>query len=176
MTALTLDPSRSELRVRTGAEGLLGALAHSLELVGDALQGTLDGERATVTLATDALRVDGAVRHGAVDPAVLSPQDRAEITRRLRQEVFAGGGALTLTLRREAGALRGELRTPRGAQAVTVRATERQEASGARVFQGALTASLRALGVPALRGPLGAFRVADALQARFTAVFVPPGG
>jgi hypothetical protein len=173
VTAYTLDPSRSELRVRTTPEGLLGSLAHSLELSTRSLSGELHGDRATVTLPTKTLVLDGVVRRGVVDRAALSARDREDIARRLQGEVFAGGGALTLTLRREAGVLRGELQGPRGRAAVSVHATEREGPDGARLFEGSVTASLRALGVPELRGPLGAFRVADALQGTFRAVFVP---
>lgn len=173
----TLDPSRSRVTIRTEAEGLFSPLAHDLEIEAVPTRGeaTDAGSEwsATVVTTPAALRVVGAVKRGAVDPGALSARDRSEIERRIREEVLrdvrevvceaSGRGASAEVIVRASGAgARFPLRYERLASATRDVAVE-----------GSFELSLRALGVPEVRGPLGAFRVRDRVRVSFRLTFTP---
>jgi hypothetical protein len=162
----------SSVVLRTFAEGLFARLAHDLEIT--ALEawgeGTDEPPRATLGFAVAGLRVRGAVRAGKVDDRVLSASERADIESRMQEALGVGEVTVGATLLGESGRL--EVRTPRGSQSVEVAVRVSREAGGVRV-QGECELSLRALGVPPVRGPAGAFRLADRVEVRFEANFEP---
>ena len=163
----------SKVRVRTFAKGLLAALAHDLELDLPIASSTIeqgdDGAwsgRVAVTIAD--IRVVGVLRRGTVSTDVLSAGDRAEIEKRLR-EAFAPARTLVVTGAgtAERPQLHAELenkgKTPLRPDAVTITPM----GDGVEVHASG-TLSMRALGLPEIKGPLGAFVVKD--DVRFDAV------
>lgn len=178
MTILTLDPSRSRLVVRTRAKGLLGKLAHDLELESRALSGQveLDGERhaATLTLPSSSLRVVGVLKGGALDRTVLSPSDVADIEARVRRDILR---ASDVRARAEGtGRARSRAKATVGGPEAPAELTLSVDARGDELSLTARgTLSLRALGAPEIKGPLGAFKVADELELELDATLVPAG-
>jgi hypothetical protein len=162
----------SSVVVRTFAEGLFARLAHDLEI--GALEawgeGTDAPPHATLGFAVAGLRVMGAVRAGKVDDRTLSASDRADIEARMNEALGAGEVTVEATLLGETARL--EVRAPRGRQSVEVAVEVSREAGCVRV-QGECALSLRALGVPPVRGPAGAFRLKDRVEVRFAARFEP---
>lgn len=181
MSTLTLDPSRSRLVVRTRAKGLLGKLAHDLELESRALSGRveLDGERhsATLTLPSASLRVSGVLKGGALDRGTLSPSDVTDIEARMRRDVLR---ASELSARAEGtGRARSLARASVGGPEAKAELSLTVEARGDELSVTARgVVSLRALGAPEIKGPLGAFKVSDELEIELAATFAPasPGG
>jgi hypothetical protein len=158
----------SSVALRTRARGLLSRLAHDLEIASEAVEGeaTIDGESWTARLAVPSasLRVKGVLHGDVVDPGVLSAGDRAEIERRLREEVLGGARAVTVEA---AGASRS------GGEATVVLAGGRErvrvglrvvEEAGVYTVSATARVSLARLGVREVKGPLGAFRVDDVIE------------
>jgi hypothetical protein len=109
----------------------------------------------------------GTLRGDRLDPAGLSASDRADIERRLREEVLPVGEVVI-----EAADGRATVRV--GRQGATVAASSRVEGRGDRVrLTGRCTLSLAALGIREVKGPLGAFRVKDAVEVAWELEFVP---
>ena len=185
MTKLILDPGKSNVRLRTFAEGLFSRLAHDLELVcrdaSGAAERAGDG-KGSVTLLFPVERIDvhGTLKDGRVDPDGLSPSDRADCLAKMRKDVFHVDGAPSSTIRveatLEAGKARVRVAPPRGRtveRAVTVR-VEPADGAGARV-SGAFELSLNELGAAPVKGPMNAFRVKDTIEILFDLVFGASG-
>jgi hypothetical protein len=168
---LRLDPTKSTIAVRTVAEGLLARLAHDLEIVGREMVGEGSDEPATATVRIPpaCLRVLGVVRDGRVNEGVLGASDRADIERRMRDAL--GGGEITVVARLVAGRATLEVQTDRGRQVVELTVQLDPPGPGALRVRGSCALSLRALGVPPVKGPAGAFRLADQVEVRFDASF-----
>lgn len=171
--------TESKLRARTHAKGLLSALAHDLELDLPIAESTIerrdDGTwSGRLVVTVDAIRVIGVLRRGGVATDVLSASDRAEIERRIR-EACAPETALVVTAsgrvdaagkaeRPEAHATLGN--KPKSAlRTDSVRLTPKGDGFEVRA-EGSV--SMRALGLPEIKGPLGAFAMKD--EVRFDAV------
>lgn len=178
MTAYRLDADRSRLLVRTRAEGLLARLAHDLELELGGVDATLEGEasleraRGEVFVPATGVRVLGVLKGGVVDERVLSSADRAEILDRVRDEVFRGE---SLVVGVEARGTDAELVVGVGTQRpgrLRVRVNA-DAADGRVVVRFRASFSLRTMGVGALKGPMGAFRVSDEIELDVDALFVP---
>ncbi|MEZ4437787.1 MAG: hypothetical protein R3B72_01745 [Polyangiaceae bacterium] len=172
-----IDTQASTITLRTRAKGLLGKLAHDLEIRVRDFDGevTVDGEAwtATLTIAVADLEVVGALRGNKVDRAVLSSGDRQEIERKIRQEVLVGPKvAITASGSRRS---RGEARiaAPKGEQRVFVDIVAEDRPGGEISCRGDFLLSLKALGVAEIKGPLGAFKVADAVEASFWIMVQP---
>jgi len=167
---LVFDPSASRVTVRTGTTGLFSPLAHALELSVDGIEGqaTWNGAGAwtvNVSAPVAGLRVRGAVRHGSVDDRAVSAADRAEIERRIRETALPVERIVV-----EGDSSRLRVRGLRGVQEFVPAA--RIEAGTTTVTaSGTATLSLRALGIADVKGPLGAFRVADAVELSYRVVF-----
>lgn len=167
-----LDPSRSRIAIRTEAIGLFSAVAHDLEIEARELRGeaNLDGDgdaaNGWIECPIRALHVAGAVKRGRVESNVLSAGDVADIERRIRREVLP-----IETVRVEADAKRVTVHGPRAKQTVGWRGDRREE-NGAVVFVGEIALSLSALGIPEVKGPLGAFKIADTVRAIYRVAFV----
>jgi hypothetical protein len=157
-----LDPARTRLTVRTRVEGLLAAVAHSLELRAGGLRGELQEQSGRIEVPVAGLRVVGAIKHGRVDPDAPSLADKAEIERRIREVVFDRAERVEVAVALSGSRASFEVRAPHGSQRVGC-ALRRE---GARV-SGTCTLSLAALGIAPVKLPLGTGRVADAVEVRF---------
>lgn len=173
-----VDPGASKLVLRTRAVGLLARLAHDLEIVATDLRGhggpDGDGWTGELSVPVASLRVAGALKGEMVDPSVLSGSDRAEIERRVREEVLVGGSEVVVKAK-GASRDRGEVTVTLGASSARVKVTlataDRQE--GAVDVKGRCELSLRGLGGQEVKGPLGAFKVSDTIEVLFDLVLVP---
>lgn len=172
-THYSLQPGASRVVIRTRAEGMLSALAHDLEIEGTPRDG--EGARtgsewsARVTLRAETLRVSGVVEHGSV--RTMSPRDRAEIERRIREEVFRTLPEVTVHVRGTDHRGEADVQGTKGNVQVPLILDDLRTDGDTVVAQGRLSVSIRALGLPVIKGPLGAFRVADEVEVRFRAVF-----
>lgn len=175
---MRLAAERSRIAVYTFAEGLLSALAHDLEIVADAATGEASGEESAATaevrVTPASLRVSGVMKRGKLDTSVLSSSDRESIQRQIREEVLAGGD---IVARGSPGASPSrasiEVRSARGVNRVTCDVAVTRENGTVRA-KGSTELSLRALGSPPVKGPVGAFRVKDRVRVEFDLLFVSP--
>lgn len=170
MSRLPVDPRRTSVHVRTFAEGLLSRLAHDLEIEAKEITGeSADAElsRGRLELRVEGLRVVGAVKRGTVDAAVLSARDRSDIEEKIRSEVLPGA-SVVVDAERNGSRARLTIRTPTGRASVDVAVTVGSDG----VASGHCELSLRALGVAPVKGPLGAFRIADRIAVAFRIAFV----
>ena len=169
--AFTLDSKRSDIRIRTFAEGLFSRLAHDLELICREPTGTASDERScTITIPVRAIDVVGTLKNGKVDASALSPSDREDILGKMRREVFHGGDAVTI----EASIEHVKVISAKGKtveRAVSLN-PETQNDGSLRV-QGKLDISLNAIGSDPVKGPMNAFRVKDNVEVHFDVVFQP---
>lgn len=164
-----LDPSRSSLRVFTYAEGLFARLAHDLELgIHEAeVRVTSDGDQQRVVahVPLAALRVEGVVKHGALRTDVLSEKDHEEILAKMRGDVFDGASAsdrLGLEATLVGSRVEGSLLLPSGKRVALVFSLESAPGGEPRPHvKGAFDLSLKKIAGADVKGPLGAFRIAD---------------
>ena len=177
-----IDCRRTRIVVHTGTEGILSPLAHDLEIEAHPINGTArdlgTSWTATVMIAKRDLRVVGALKRGRVDAKVLSDKDRGEIERRIYDEALGFTREFTVTA--NGGPRNGEVSIPRArgdAFVVPMQFGRLASITSDVTVEGSCELSLRAMGVGDVRGPLGAFRVADRVYVTFTAVWklVTPG-
>jgi len=179
MTALVIDPVASRLAVRTRAGGMLSRLAHDLEIVASTLRGhaTLEGDgfSGELVVPVSSLRVAGALRGESVDTDALWTSDRAEIERKMREEVLARTDEIRVRAR-GTSRQRGDLTVEIASGATTVPAALRvaDEGSSVRV-EGRVELSLKRLGIAEVKAPLGVFRVKDAVEVIFALTLRPEG-
>jgi hypothetical protein len=167
---MKLDSTRSKIAVYTFAEGLLSRLAHDLEIAANDASGEAQGDTCTLHIPVRALAVVGAVKRGQVDRGVLSASDRESIERQIQGEVLRGA-EITARGTREGGTARIAVTAPTGRAEVTcpidVSTSEREARA-----RGEVELSLRALGIAPVKGPMGAFRLADRVRVTFELTFV----
>ncbi len=175
------------ITVRTFAEGMLARLAHDLELEWRVADGTATIEAAQVTarlrIAADAVTVVGVRKNGALDRDVLSTGERADIKKKLLSSI--GADRQDAVIRAEI-TIEGARTSDRAVMAplpakVLVelpcgRATATADvhittSDGVTHATGTLNLSLRALDIPEIKGPLGAFRLKDKIELAFKAEF-----
>lgn len=184
MSELRFDAQASKLTIETTATGMLAKLAHDLSIVARSLraQATIEGQRFTieVDVPVGELEVDGVRKHGVVDRGTLSASDKAEIQRKMRDEVLGGG---TIVARAEGtlpeGALEGAgvsldvtAKVERASRTESVRSKLSLKPSAERITaEGRFTVHLPALGIAPIKGPLGAFRVNDDIRVDVALVF-----
>jgi hypothetical protein len=165
-----IDLARSRIAIRTGTTGLFSAVAHDLEIEARELRGEadLDGDapHGWIECPLRSLRVVGVVRRGRVETNVLSSGDVGDIERRVRTEVLP-----MESVRIEADTRQLTVHGPRAKQTLTWRPDRRDEA-GAVTFAGETPLSLTALGVGVVKGPLGAFKVADAVRVIYRVTWI----
>ncbi len=163
----------SRLTIRTKASGLLGRLAHDLELEATGLQGVVqrDGERFEATLSFGGLRVVGVVRGAIVHPAVLSAADRTEIEARIERDVLPRSQRVQVSV--QGSVPHGDAEVRARGRAVRARVEVRAEGAGPQEVSGTARLSLSSLGVPPIKGPLGAFHVADEVEVSLRATLRP---
>ncbi|MDB4944700.1 MAG: hypothetical protein JWP97_4234 [Labilithrix sp.] len=169
MSELVLDPAQSRLTVHTFAEGLMARLAHDLELTWTGLSGTAsraDGS-ARVEAPLAGLLVRGVLgKDGRVDERALSASDHRSMVDKMRGDVFHARGGEGI-LRVEATQARAVVVMPAG-RSLTVPLSARLADDGATLrVTGEVTLSLAALGSDAIKGPMNAFRVKDAVRVAF---------
>jgi hypothetical protein len=173
MTTRRLNPDESTIVVRTRAEGLLSRLAHDLELHAKQLEGQVhleDDEQAwsaTLRFPIVGLTVVGVLRAGAVDEGVLSVREQTQITDKIQSDVLPGREVLVRVNGKTRDAGQGVVRAPRGQHRIRFD-LKHDEENGA--IAGQLELSLERLGIAPIRGPLGAFRVADKIVVHFRIV------
>jgi hypothetical protein len=167
---LTVDVTKSRVRVETEAAGLLAALAHDLRIDAPIEAGSSsDGQSCVVHFRTDAMRVFESRRHGNGAWHPPSPSDAKDIEQRIHRELFQDSATVAVE-----GRLDGSFAslTVRARKAQTVRVPIRVERgdSGVRA-QGRCELSLLALGTGRVHVPLGAIKLVDAVKITFDVVF-----
>jgi hypothetical protein len=175
-----IDKGASKLVLRTRKEGLLARLAHDLEITAGEFAGSasVDGDAWTAEIAipVSSLRVAGALRGDSLDTNTLSPKDRADIERKIREEVLSAGPEVRA---RAAGSApdRGEATVSIGSSSARVHVSHaKTEPSGAGFsVTGRAEVSLRALNIREVKGPLNAFRLRDTIEVLYTIVILPEG-
>ena len=179
VSRFALDPLATKIHVFTFAEGFLARLAHDLRLTVGHLDLTADraaaGEacvRGSISLS--AVRVDGVMKGGALRADVLSEKDKEEILEKMREEVF-GGAAPDSQLGFEgtlAGkAFAGTISAPNGRSTSVTCQVSGASGEGSETVRGTIELSLRGLAGRDIKGPLGAFRIADTVRVDFDATF-----
>lgn len=170
MVACNIDDQASSITIRTRAKGLLSKLAHDLEIQVERFEGDVDVDgdswTATLTVPAGALRVVGALKRGRVDDGVLSSNDKAEIDRKIRNDVVPDAVRIAIEGRSPTQA-RVDVVVATGSQRIDGHLDREGASDGAMVAYGQLTLSLRALGIKEIKGPLGAFKVDDAIDVAF---------
>ena len=176
MAELDIDPLASSVRVRTRARGMLAAFAHDLELRSIEVRGHAVADRETwsaeLAVPVASLRVAGTLHGDRLDASALSPGDRSEIERKVREEVLS---VVEVTVRAQGTSrARAEL-TATVQRSAPASATLRAEAGdgGVLVVTGRTELSLKALGVREVKGPLGAFKLADSVEVLFELTLRP---
>ncbi len=173
MTTRRVNPDESTVVVRTRAEGLMSRLAHDLELRAGQFEGQVrleDDEQnwsASLRFPIVGLTVVGVLRAGAVDEGVLSAREHAQITDKVQNDILLGPEVLVRVNGKTRDAGQGVVRAPRGQQRIRFD-LKHDEQDGA--LTGQIELSLERLGVAPIRGPLGAFRVADEIVVQFRLV------
>lgn len=176
---LVLDSSRSQIRVRTYAEGFFSKLAHDLELACRDITGSVertvaDEGKAAIEVPVGSIEIGGVLKGGRVDPDGLSAFERSECLSKMRKDVFhSGSGAVVRAMVvAKAGKARVTIVMPNGrehAQDVSFR----QEDDGPSVIRatGSFPLSLQAIGSVPVKGPMNAFRVKDGIDLFFDVTF-----
>jgi hypothetical protein len=187
VTKLVLDGDKSRVKIRTFAEGLFARLAHDLELVCGAIEGSAEHTEpgkgsATLAVPIDRIDVAGPVKDGRVDPNGISPSDRRDILDKMRKDVFHAGPGATVRIEATIEALdpspsasrtrRARMRVlpPHGKTVERSISVQLEENEGTRVT-GSVELSLSAIGASTVKGPMNAFRVKDAIEVVFDLVF-----
>ena len=180
-TELIFKPDGSRLAIETTAKGMLAKLAHDLTILARDLSctATLTDTVANVTLRVPvrSLHVDGVRKRGTVDRGALSSSDKSDIERKIREEVLTSSEVVVTA---SVADVPGE-GTRSGSTNATVEvggkkakakltATVIAGADGIKA-SGRATVSLDALAIPPVKGPLGAFRVDDAIEVVFDLAF-----
>ena len=185
MTALSFDATTSSVTVETKAVGMLAKLAHDLSI--DARSATATAEiaddkiRVVVRAPVSGLRVRGARKGSSVDESVLSASDRAEIERKIREDVLTASEVVTTLACDAASAKLGEdgrrtvtasgsIEVGRGRASCSSTVTL-QVAEGRAVAEGKVMLNLPALGITPPKGPLGAFKLKDEVEVGFRLAF-----
>jgi hypothetical protein len=174
MTELSIDAAKSHLRIETRAKGMLAKLAHDLSIEGAGPKGAarIEGDKLAFDLEIPvaALRVAGVRKGGRVETSVLSSSDLADIHKKLRDDVLAGSPSVRVSASGAAPADDAKdatfelvVKAGRGEQRVRTKVAVKREGERT-IVTGMATVSLEALRIPPVKGPLGAFRVDDAIE------------
>ena len=170
---LVLDPKRTSVHAFTGTEGLFARFAHDLDIVARDIEGHADDHppaSAHVRIRISGLHVVGVVKKGRTDEGALSKWERDQIMGRMATEVFRGTADITAEATMNGDEATIAVITATGRQFVRSKVTIARDPSSLTV-KGECTLSLRTLGIGPLKGPMGAFTVADAVRIHFDATF-----
>jgi hypothetical protein len=177
MADLALDLAASTFNLRTRAEGMFSRLAHDLEIAAEGFSGevAVEGDRwtATVRFPVRMLRVVGVLRGDNVDRGVLSKKDRAEIERRLAREIIRVEEVVVEASGDSHASGEARIRIGDREERVPLSLVTEPRRDGELAAEGKGKASLRALGIPEVKGPLGAFRVSDTVELSFWVMLAP---
>lgn len=178
-TTFSIDAAQSKISIRTRATGMLARLAHDLELSATDIRGTasrLDGGfSGELTIPIAGIRVAGQLHGDRLDRDGISNSDRAEIEHKIRDEVFAGTKEIHVRGRGSAWThVDATVETGRGKMPISV-SVRSQDADDATRISGRTELSLAKLGVREIKGPLGAFKVKDAVEVLFEITLRPVG-
>jgi hypothetical protein len=176
---LIIDSANSKLSIRTRATGMLARLAHDIELAAADIRGQAvrndEGFSGELVVPVSGLRVVGQLHGDRLDPAGISNSDRLEIERKIREEVFLGTKEIHLRGRGTAwNRADVTVETTRGKMSVPI-SIRGSEADGRVRISGRTELSLAALGVREIKGPVGAFKVKDAVEVLFEIILRPAG-
>lgn len=173
---LSFDPAASTVTVETRAKGMLAKLAHDLSITAKAVAATakVDGADVLVELRVTVakLAVEGILKGSSIDRSGLSSSDKAEIERKIREEVFRGAEVVVSMKAPGEGALSngkkdvnvsGKIEAGGRSASISSRASIDVTDAGATV-SGRAKVSLPGLGITPPKGPLGAFRVDDDVE------------
>ena len=172
-----IDPASSRISIRTRAQGMFAAFAHDLELASTEVRGRAVDEgsswSADIVVPVPSIRVVGTLRGERVDPNALSAADRADIERRLREEVLVAPEVMATG--RGTGRDRGEVTVAvGGARAAVPTTLQIAEEAGGRVrAKGRAEVSLSGLRIREVKGPLGAFKVSDKVEVLYELALAP---
>ena len=178
MAQRRLDEKTSTFTIRTRAEGMLSKLAHDLELVAEGVRAEvdLDGEtwRAGLVFPVDGIAVVGTLDGDRLDRGGLNRIERMEIKRRLRKEVLPDRTVRVVAEGPSHGEGKMTLVGPKGQHEVPLQSLRVETRDGgALVVEGRSWVSLRSLGIKEIKGPLGAFKVSDAVELGFRVTISP---
>lgn len=176
---LTIDSANSKLTIRTRAAGLLARLAHDLEFTAADIRGQAvrndQGISGELIVPVSGLRVAGQLHGDRLDPAGTSHSDRLDIERKVREEVFHGATEIHVRGRGTAwNHVDVTVETPLGRMSIPL-SIRGSEADGRVRISGRTEVSLAKLGVREIKGPLGAFKVKDAVEVLFEIILHPAG-
>jgi hypothetical protein len=146
--------------------GLLSPIAHDLRLVLGRFDLSGEGSRVTLVCHPATLTVDGSVKDGRVSP--MSPRDRAEIERTIREEILKVRQfpTITFTGTRSGDTVAGELELVGRKQPLTVSfLSERDLAIG----RAELVPSR--WGIAPYKAMMGALRLQDRVLVKFDVGF-----
>ena len=164
---MKLDAARTTIAIYTYAEGLFSRLAHDLALEAPISSGDVTGNTCTLHIAVRDIRVIGTVTKGNVDLHILSSTDRDAIEAQIRGDVFRGAdGEILVTGARDGGKARIAIVAPTGRADVECAV----DIDGGTRAKGEVEVSMKAMGIAAVKGPLGAFRLADRVKVAFEIV------
>jgi hypothetical protein len=174
---LNVDSSSSKLVIRTRAVGMLARLAHDLELTATNFHGhatrNAEGFSGELVITVAGLRVAGQLQGDRVNPAGISNSDRQEIEKKIRGEVFAGVKEI-LVLGMGTNWDRADITVETGHGKTTLSVSLRGIEENDRIrLTGRTELSLAKLGVREIKGPLGAFKVKDAVEVLFEIILRP---
>ncbi len=176
---LTIDAANSKLTIRTRAAGILARLAHDLEFSASDIRGQAtrndEGFSGELVVSVSGLRVTGQLHGDRLDPAGISHSDRIDIERKVREEVFYGVKEIHVRGRgTELNHADVTVETPLGKMNVHL-SIRGSETDGRVRISGQTEVSLAKLGVREIKGPLGAFKVKDAVEVLFEIILQPAG-
>lgn len=180
VTRYRLDPTASTLHVLTFSEGLFARLAHDLRLVVRDVHLVAERDAAGTArvegaIALASIVVEGIMKDGSLRADVLTERDREEIHAKMRDDVFGGAApAAELGIRGTLceGTLEVDVKGPDGRSARARRRIEITPRADGETIHGEVELSLRDLAGRDVKGPLGAFRIADRVRVVFHASFV----
>jgi hypothetical protein len=167
---MRLDAPRSRLTIFTETEGLFSALAHDLEIVAGDLRGEANEATAEVRVQVASINVTAVMKRGRRDEGILSRADRETIDRQIREEVLPATELIARGTMVD-GRASVEIVAPGGNARVACDVVVTQERDWTRM-RGRTEVSLRSIGAPPVKGPLGSFRVKDRVRVEFDLFFV----
>ncbi len=178
-TTFVVDSTSSKLTIRTRASGMLARLAHDLELHASDVRGQAvrenGGFSGELFVPVAGLRVAGVLHGDRVDTSGLSSSDRLEIERKIREEVFLGTKEVHVRGRgHEWDKVEVTVESPLGKMSmpISIRGTE---ADGRVRVAGRTEVFMTKLGLREVKGPLGAFKLKDAIEVNFEITLQPAG-
>jgi len=162
---MRVDPHASRVVVTTKPIGVLASVGHDLQIEAPIEQGSSDdGETLRATFVVARMKVVKSARHGSDKWKTPDAKDAADVESRIRDQVFAGVREVVVT-----GELAGATATitVRARLEQTVHASVHVERDGVVRVRGRVDLSLEALGCGQVHVPLGAMKLADAVDVTF---------